>query len=222
MRALGYHQERENSKANYWSDVRNHLTLRQVKLLHFDEAQEVFEASSQSDIRGILDMFKGLMGNEEWPTIVALSGMPILELLMEENFQALRRFYRAPLEPISMIGGAAAVGQQLKSYADMAGLLPRFNDDLVLRLIHAASDQLGLAMEIIVDAIQEALMAGDSELTGRHFADAYERHTDCDIDLNIFESDEWRELRTLRVADVSRPEPKPVRRKSTARRDSIW
>ena len=222
LRALGYHQQRENSKANYWADVRNQLELRRVKVLHFDEAQEVFEASSESDMRGILEMLKGLMGNPNWPTIVILSGMPVLERFMERNYQTLRRFYKAPLLPISESGGIAALSKQLAAYAQLANLQLVEDDELVLRLAHAANDQLGLAMEMIVDAIQEVFMADSTKLERFNFADAYERHTGCSPALNIFVSDQWTELRSLRVADRGIPDiPRPKRR-SRARGDTQW
>jgi hypothetical protein len=212
LRALGYQQVRDNSKANYWADVRDQLELRRVKVLHFDEAQEVFLASSATDARGILDMFKGLMGNERWPTVVVLSGVPILERLMEQNYQTLRRYYRAPLLPISQSGGEPAVEVQIRGYAALAGLTLDMQSDLAARLIQAADDQLGLTMEIIVDAVQEAFMAESATLDVSHFADAYQRHTACDLDLNIFLSAQWKELRSLRVADQPIPEvPTPKR-----------
>jgi hypothetical protein len=65
--------------------------------------------------------------------------------------------------------------RRLQDYAEKAGLQLAVspNDMLTGRLAHAACYQMGLVIEILVDAIEAALIAESPTLTIDDFADAY-------------------------------------------------
>jgi len=222
LHKLGYAMKRSSNKADYWNDVRDQLQLRRVQILHFDEAQDIFESGTKRDIRELLGTFKGLMSNPRWPTIVLISGIPILGGFVKQDFQLTRRLFDVPLESITAAQDGDAIAWQIAEYAKLAALTPKLPADLAARLIHAAATQLGLAFEITLDAMQEALLVNAKSLSIQHFADAYERQTMCNATLNPFLADDWQNLPLLR-ARHDELAPSPVRpRRAPKRGETAW
>lgn len=97
---------------------------------------------------------------------------------------------------------SAALDVATRSFLSMRLSRSASGDSAVLvpRLLHASSYTFGLSFEYAIDAIEEALYAGDGTLRIEHFAYAYAAATGALPHMNPFRVDEW----------ASVPVPKPV------------
>lgn len=65
----------------------------------------------------------------------------------------------------------------------------------------AAAYRFGVAVEMVIEAIGEALSEGQDEVNLDHFAEAYFLRADCDEEMNPFISDHWRGIDATIVLD---------------------
>lgn len=75
------------------------------------------------------------------------------------------------------------------------------NEEFVQILMHAAASRFGLAIEITIEAIGEAIFDGARTLELDHFAGAHFNRTNNDDDLNPFMTLHWRGIDTTKVMD---------------------
>lgn len=61
--------------------------------------------------------------------------------------------------------------------------------------------RFGVVMEIVIEAIGEALSEDHGEVNLDHFAEAYFFRADCDAEMNPFITDHWRGIDTASVMD---------------------
>lgn len=68
-------------------------------------------------------------------------------------------------------------------------------------LIHSAAYRFGLVVEVMVEAIGEALSDGDTVINLDHFAAAYHVRMGCADELNPFISEHWQGIDTTRAME---------------------
>ncbi|MBR2655738.1 MAG: hypothetical protein IKD58_04480 [Loktanella sp.] len=95
--------------------------------------------------------------------------------------------------------------------ADQTGLM--VNEEFMQILMHAAAYRFGLAIEITIEAIGEAIFDGVQTLELDHFAGAYFTRTNNDDDLNPFMTPHWRGIDTTKVMDRGNSEEAKARKK---------
>ncbi|MBU2934572.1 MULTISPECIES: hypothetical protein [Pacificibacter] len=83
--------------------------------------------------------------------------------------------------------------------------------------MHAVAYRFGVAVEMVIEAIGEALFERDDEVNLDHFADAYFVRTDCDEEMNPFISDYWQGIDSTVVLDRNVAEKKEPRKRSRRR-----
>lgn len=81
-----------------------------------------------------------------------------------------------------------------------------YAEDFIERLIHAAAHELGVLIEIIIGAIEDALNQKQKHLTPDNFAEVFARRSNNPTDLNPFQSDYWRALNPRTVMMREEPE----------------
>lgn len=54
------------------------------------------------------------------------------------------------------------------------------------RVVHAAANQFGITIVLILDAIEDAYLQGQKTLNRHNFIRAYHRRTSCDAEFNPF------------------------------------
>jgi len=59
-------------------------------------------------------------------------------------------------------------------------------DDLLPRLVHAGANEFGLTIQMLLFALEEALLASADRLARDHFAEAFRRKSGCVPALNVF------------------------------------
>ena len=210
LTGLGYPLRRDRTAMIVWELVQNHLHQRRVLFLHLDEVQDLHVNRSKGEIQAVVNTLKSLMQNALWPTGLILSGTMALKALINLDPQLSRRLSPIAFAPISLTTHGRDVRAVVGGYAEAAGL-PIEEDALghefLERLIHAGANELGLAIEIVVAAIEEALLGGQASLDRGAFVRAFRRRSGAVDALNPFLSEDWRavDARLLLQAPESEP-----------------
>ena len=195
LNAIGYPLRRDRTSAIIWELLQHHLQQRETLFLHFDEAQDLHINRNEREMQSVVNTLKSLMQSPIWPTGIVLSGMPALKDLLHLDPQLSRRFIPIHLAPICFTTYGKILPQIVGQYLD-AAKLPiadgTYNPEFTKRLIHAGAGELGLVIELIIAAIEEALLADHMPLGVDDFAAAFRRRSGCVDDLNPFISDDYR------------------------------
>ncbi|WP_341987773.1 TniB family NTP-binding protein [Azorhizobium sp. AG788] len=199
LQAAGYPVTRELREAEVWQIVPAVLKQRGVYFLHFDEVGHVLQCHNPIEIQKVRNTFKSLMQSKDWPVWLILSGTPDIAALTQDpaDEQVWRRALPLYIEDIDLKKDAKLVRDAMLGLGQDKGELdvPLFSDDsLIARLIHAAINRFGIVIELIQDAVENALHGGAKRLEVRHFAEAYKRRTGCDPDSNVFTQDIWEKI----------------------------
>lgn len=179
-----------------WEQVHYQLKELKITILHFDEAQDIWGNANKPQRIAVINTLKSLSQNKEWPVILVLSGTEEMKEMLNQDQQLGRRIKPTELRPITKATDAKTIRAVIKSYTaevDLQGFSesdPKFID----RFFVACCNRLGIAIDIIIGAIQQALLAGDAKLTDQHFSRAFFHLAECDASMNPFVSDDWREI----------------------------
>lgn len=235
LKALGYETERQLRENVVWKLVRHHLRLRGVRFLHIDELQHLVRSRNPVEIGKVRDTLKNLMQDKERPMWLILSGTREIAVLVSpdpepeethgadrEAVQVWRRSRYVNLEDLTVGRDAELVRRMIAFYCgekakvSVEGLA---TDDFIARLLHAALNQFGIAIEFIQDAIEQALDAEKPAIELTHFADAYASRTGCRQDENVFTAREWWLIDPRKAVRRESPPPPP---EETPRRPRDW
>ena len=106
-------------------------------------------------------MLKTLMTDPEWPVGIILSGTSELEDILNHDHQLARRMKTVRFESLSPAAYSDDILDLLEKYCELAKLEPE-EDVLELshgeRVVHAAANQFGIAIVLILDAIEDAYL----------------------------------------------------------------
>lgn len=207
LKAINYPLAREKRRWEVWDLVRRLLRENRVHVVHIDEAQDVLRTAKAPEIEAIVATLKTLLQDKDWPVILVLSGTPDLLRIADHDYQLGRRLQPIELAPVSAAAEGSEIAGLVEDYAGEAGLKLSGPDDrsLVPRLIHGAAHRLGLTIEILVMAVEEALRSPARALSADIFARAYRRRTGCVDSRNVFLAVDWATLDPRRLLD--KPEP---------------
>lgn len=199
LKAVGYPITRELREAEVWQVVPGVLKQLGVYFLHFDEVGHVLQCNNPVEIQKVRNTFKALMQSKDWPVWLILSGTPDIAALTLDpgDEQVWRRTLPLYIEDIELAKDAELVRNAISGLGRDKGELDVshfFDDPSIARLIHAAINRLGIVIELIQDAVENALHNGAKRLETRHFAEAYERRTGCDAASNVFTQDDWEKI----------------------------
>ena len=126
----------------------------------------------------MLKMLKSMMQGDS-AVIVVLSGIESLWSIASFDDQVKRRYSKLELPSVSAAAEGEALEDILEGYCDIAGLEAPGDADLIDRLIHASRGRFGRCIENIISAIEVALLRRDTQLTIRHFVEAWEIAEGC-------------------------------------------
>lgn len=201
-----------------WEQVHYQLRELKITILHFDEAQDIWGNANKPQRRAVINTLKSLSQNKEWPVILVLSGTEELKEMLNEDQQLGRRIKPTELRPITKATDGKTIRAVIDSYTAEVGLQgfaeldPKFID----RFFVACCNRLGIAIDIIISAIQQAVLADDVELSDHHFVGAFTHISECDAAMNPFASENWREIdaSVLFAKEEDLPEDAPAPQKS--------
>jgi type II secretory pathway predicted ATPase ExeA len=198
LRAVGYQLNGNKTEMAIWDLFRQHLQARGTLFLHLDEAQDLRRRQKWEAVEPVIRTLKSLMQTQVWPVGLVLSGMPELKDLINHDPQLARR-----LIPIEFPGLVPGIDNEqvlglTRTYMDRACLVANdhFDNDFAARLIHSADRQFGRLTEIVIEAIETALLLQANEVGYRHFAAAYQRRTGCRDALNPFLANDFTRINT--------------------------
>jgi hypothetical protein len=205
LKALGYPLKNARDEDYLFDRIRDLLKQQRIAGLHLDEVQDAGRHTTDAAKDHFTKRFRNLTQDKEWPICLFLSAtLEGRELINHDNTLA-RRLKPIEIRPISPeIDGKSlleAIGILLlqSGVVDQTGLMA--NKEFMQILMHAAAYRFGLAIEITIEAISEAIFDGVRTLELDHFAGAYFNRTNNDDDMNPFMTPHWRGIDTTKVMD---------------------
>jgi hypothetical protein len=218
---LGYPIHSARDEVYLTNKIVNLMEQQRFAGLHLDEFQDAGRYTTAENRRVFTKRFRNMMDDTQWPVCLILSGT-----LEGKEFINLDGTLNRRLKPIEVLSisfssdgkvlrDAAAALLRKSGVKDELGLFAE--DEFLKILIHASGYRFGVAIEIIIESIGEAMQEGESCINLEHFAEAYYVRSNCDDDLNPFMSRQWKVIDTTkifeRVGDGDLPLKKPCRRK---------
>jgi hypothetical protein len=221
VKALGYETETLIKQTKVWPMVRNLVRDQKVRVIHIDEAQHMDEIVSPVMKTEIRNTLKRLMQQEEWPVWLILSGLPETARFIQSDGSLQRRIEVVRFESLRFEAdddGNADVDHIRVVINRIAAPCPEMvpagllTDEFIHRLLHAATYQFGILVELVQDAIALALDRHDPEaypagpvVDKVDFADVYSDRTGVlSDDLNPFIADRWLDI-TVETAIYEQP-----------------
>lgn len=183
----------EANATDRWEQLRRLLKAQRVTVLHFDEAQDIWGNANKPQRRAVINTLKSLSQNKDWPFIVVLSGTEELADMVNQDQQLGRRLKPVEIRLLKKATDARTIRSVITTYCEEAGLAgfdqvdPQFLD----RFLIACCYRLGIAIDLIIGTITQAVLCGDQRLTDRHFALGFADISECDAAMNPFISPDW-------------------------------
>lgn len=205
LKALGYEIKQYRTMEYIWGLVTHQMRQQGVIGIHYDECQHAFkkpksskgETSAKELNRILLDSFKTLMKDPQWPVILILSGVPELsdyiaqygqldDLLNPVHFdpidlEAERQFWTDTDEGMQLVTRTDQdqLLALLYAYFDRAGFdfEPLANQDFLDRLVFACVGKWGLVIELVIAVLSFALMKQAKSVTVQDFVFQFSRRS---------------------------------------------
>ncbi|MQQ09508.1 AAA family ATPase [Epibacterium sp. SM1979] len=194
-----------SEKWKIWDLVKFRLSKAEIQVLWIDEAHDLYKPQEREDL---LNTLKSLMQGEK-AVVVVLSGTEKLSDILKEDRQVGRRFAKIYLPEVTLATDGEQLARLTTAYAQRVGLEASPSEELIQRLIHAARNQFGLSVEIVIGAIEWALLAGKGTLNVQDFAEYWAAQEGCKPDKNVFLVRNWAEIELDERAGEA-----PVRKRS--------
>lgn len=207
--ALGYPLRVNRTAFAIWQKVRDLLRENRTLILVVDEAQDIMRNQSKREMQDVVSTLKTLMQIEGWPISVILLGVPhlpnapgLLDLLHYDTQLArrLRPIEFSPLSEATFKKDASALISQYAALAEVPISGALFEDKFVDRLIFSGHQQLGVTLELVIEALEFAMRDGH-ELSRAHFREAYRDKTGAVDALNPFVTDDYRQVDPYKLLD---------------------
>lgn len=191
LEKLGIDKVSDRAKVyELWTLVHRRLEVMGVTLVVVDEAHDMFRSTGTSEIDSMFRMMKSLMQGEH-PVVLLLGGTQRLKEITRQDAQVNRRFRKIISPALDIAADGGIIRKMIGLYASRAGLSAGIRDDLAARLIHGARYRFGRCVEIVLAAVEDALLAGDDTLTGAHFETAWGMDEGCLLSANVFAVDDF-------------------------------
>lgn len=210
LQKTGYVEASKRKEAwALWELLRERLRLLGTAVLWIDEAHDLFCADRGMILRALKSLMQG-----DGALVVILSGTEDLGKIIRTDPQVQRRFSTIILPTLSEKIDGKLFMDITAYYCERAGLGAPVEADLAERLFHGARYRFGRAVELIVHAIEVALVAGDPNLTIDHFARAWGMQEGCTAQRNVFYAEQF----WLLQPDADDDEELVVKQRSKARK----
>lgn len=192
LRETGYSGVSANRKQwDIWGLVRFRLRKLGTVVLWIDEAHDLFRAGK--DVEDILKMLKSVMQGEG-AVILILTGTEKLWQMASYDDQVKRRYSKVTLPVVSAVTHEKMLRGFINGFCKQAGLVPPTEADLIERLVYASRSRFGRCIEHIIAALEMAALAGDTQVTAQHFAEAWAMQEGAVPGKNVFLSPRWAQI----------------------------
>tara|TARA_R100000935_G_C2841765_1_gene171544 strand:- start:262 stop:1203 length:942 start_codon:yes stop_codon:yes gene_type:complete len=171
LTALGYDLQRNRTQEYIWERVLDQAAGQGVIGIHYDECQHVFVEGSKSN-RIFLDSFKSMMKEPRWSLMLILSGVPSLAEYIQSYEQLDELVDPVHFTTIKIQRDQDQLTKLLFAFADEVDIEIEqiVTQDFLARLDHACSHRWGLVIELLIETLVEAKLAGKTELKIQDFA----------------------------------------------------
>ncbi len=195
---LNYPAEGRLTQREVWDRVVTQAREQGVIGIHCDECQHIFPKTTGEARAMILDSFKSLLKQPEWPLMLILSGVDSLvhHIISEEQLAYLLRPVSFSEIALHRADDLTELVSLCHAYADKAGLdFSGLNTrDFYGRLACACANRWGLVIELLIDAFVIAVNEGASEPGPEHFCLAFTRRTGLREGYSPFSIDSYDKL----------------------------
>lgn len=203
LEALGYTAHHRRTQGDLWRMVREQSCALGVVGLYYDECQHAFTSGEISNAK-LLDRFKALMKEPEWPLMLILSGVPVLashvnseeqvaHLLSHIHFDEIHlgRF-ADPTRDSDMI----ELNKLVYTYAERADIDVEdlVDVDFLQRLDFACASRWGLVIELLIRAFGLCRLQGQKTVTVKMFSEAYAQNSRLPQGLCPFTAPDYRDM----------------------------
>lgn len=198
---VGFPLVADRTKDVVWRMARDKIELTEKAILFYDEIHNITDTASNKNAIELRDLLKTFLNNPRRPVCLILSGLPSIKDFLELDDEERARCRFIDIEPLTT-NDMDEIGDIIKDYAKDAGLKVQSDlwTDLVPVHLHASLYRTGLAIEMIIEAINEALTAGAAVLTRReHFANMFSMRTGNAPSANPYLVANWHEVDCSRV-----------------------
>jgi len=178
-------------------------------VLWIDEAHDLMARDPDQILRAVKSLMQG-----DGSVIVILSGTERLGELIRSDQQVQRRFTIVAPEPLSIVTDAERILDILDHYCECAGLGRLEDETIVPRLLVAARERFGRAVEMMQDAVEQAMLTEADTLDLWHFALAWGMKEGTDRTTNPFVVDDWERIDPDAPLEEQPAKPKKRRRKT--------
>lgn len=186
---LGYPAARMTCR-DAWATVEFQAEGQGVVGIHYDECQHMFSKHNPTANAIILDSFKALLKQINWPIMLILSGVDELAdyVAQEEQLNHLLRPIAFGEIAVRKAEDRDELAALCFGFADRANIsfVNLHTEDFYRRLAFASVDRWGLAIELIIDAMKIARTANQSAVTMDNFSLAYSHSTGGSADFSPF------------------------------------
>lgn len=217
LNKLDYPTRGERTEEYLIGCLKTQLARRRVAAVHLDEVQDAGRYANADTMQGFVKRFRNLMQESPWPVCLILTSTCEGRELINFDKTLSRRLRPIEICPMTVGRDGLSLKGSAKKLVAAAGLSDNglFDEPAFMPLfMHAAAYRFGVAVEMTIEAIGEALSDGENEVNLDHFAEAYFLRADCDEEMNPFISDHWRGIDTTIVLDRHKFEQKEPRKRS--------
>ncbi len=218
LRKFGYRVSGSRDEDYLFEKLRDLMKEHRIAGLHLDEVQDAGRYATIETLEVFSKHFRNMTQDTEWPVCLFLSGTLEARGIINHDGTITRRLQPIEIRPINLAKEGRLLRESIATllekagFSDDAGLMNL--DEFVQVLMHAAAYRFGLAIEITIEAIGEAIEDGSSSLALDYFAGAYFVRTNCDDDMNPFMTPHWRGIDTTKaLARKDREDPPPTRKR---------
>jgi len=166
LRETGFDLKSEKREHITWEMARAQLERTNTLCVHFDEVQNIVQSANVIESNKLRDVLKGFLNDIDYPVGLILTGLPALARFLQEDLQLRRRCHFITF-PSLTLDDALWLHDAIAALCDIAGLKVEDADKnaMAARLMQASSGQFGFAIELVHEAIEEALMAEEPTKT---------------------------------------------------------
>lgn len=201
LHTLGHSVERDLREHQAWSKLLPELMLNNVLFFWIDDLNNMLTLTSEEELQKVRNTLKDLMNNPEWPLQLIVSGIPEMLPFFRRDRQFRRRFRYLYLSKLTPVDHAAFLQNAIEHLCDVSKIKLDVKpaEDLVGRLLHASSYEMGLCIEMVVEAVMETLDHDSRRLRRVDFANSFADRFTLSDDQNPFIANGWHAIDITRL-----------------------
>jgi hypothetical protein len=201
LHTLGFSVERDLKEHQAWSKLLPELMLNNVLFLWIDDLNNMLTLTSEEELQKVRNSLKDLMNNPEWPLQLIVSGITEMLPFFRQDRQFRRRFRYLYLSKLAAADHADFLQTSIEHLCEVSKIKldVKPDEDLVGRLLHAGAYEMGICIEIVVEAVMEALDNSSRRLKRVDFANSFADRFTLSDDQNPFVASGWHAIDMTRL-----------------------